>query len=176
MSGDIMFWPQFTALGTVVSLMLAFGPAALAQTAPPASTLLAEVSAQAGIPYLPSPKPNTVALSETFDATESRLCVRAGLGLTVPMMAGPQMTVEHGLFGCPTNTGGLPVVVLQDPSLQAPPTSRTGEYNLDVTVRYRLLQLSHMQVIASASEQGVGYSLDSPVSGNNLLLSMSLIF
>jgi hypothetical protein len=33
-----------------------------------------------------------------------------------------------------------------------------------------------MQVIASASEQGVGYSLDSPVSGNNLLLSMSLIF
>jgi hypothetical protein len=98
------------------------------------------------------------------------------LGLTVPMMAGPPMTVEHGLFGCPTNTGGLPVVVLQDPALQAPPTSRTGEYNLDVTVRYRLLQLRHMQVIASASDQGVGYSLDSPVSGNNLMLSMSLIF
>jgi hypothetical protein len=176
MSGDIMFWPQFTFPASVIALMLALGPAALAQSAPPANTLLAEVSAEAGIPYLPAPKAATVALSETFDATESRLCVRAGLGLTVPMMAGPPMTVEHGLFGCPTNTGGLPVVVLQDPALQAPPTSRTGEYNLDVTVRYRLLQLRHMQVIASASDQGVGYSLDSPVSGNNLMLSMSLIF
>jgi hypothetical protein len=86
------------------------------------------------------------------------------------------MTVEHGLYGCPTNTGGLPVVVLQDPLLQPPPTSRTGEYNLDVTVRYRLLQLTHMELVATAAEQGVGYSLDSPVSGNNLLLGMSLIF
>jgi hypothetical protein len=84
--------------------------------------------------------------------------------------------VEHGLFGCPTNTGGLPIIVLQDPVLQPPPTSRTGDYNLDVTVRYRLLQMKHMQVIASATEQGVGYSLSSPVSGNNLLLAMSLIF
>jgi hypothetical protein len=171
-----MFWPQFVLLAALPGLVLAFAPAALAQTAPPANTLLAEVSAEAGIPYLPTPKPGTVAISTDTDATESRLCVRAGLGLSVPSLAGPPMTVEHGLFGCPTNTGGLPVVVLQDPLLQAPPNSRTGEYNLDVTVHYRLLQLKHLQVIANASDQGVGYSLNSPVSGNNLLLGMSLIF
>jgi hypothetical protein len=171
-----MFSPQFILAAAAIGLMLAPRPAAQAQTAAPANTLLATVSAQAGIPYLPAPKASAVAVSGDADATESRLCVRAGLGLTVPVIAGPQMTVEHGLFGCPTNTGGLPIVVLQDPALQPPPTSRTGDYNVDVTVRYRLLQLRHMQVIASASEQGVGYSLNSPVSGNNLLLAMSLIF
>jgi hypothetical protein len=130
----------------------------------------------AGIPYLPAPKPDVIAVSDNADPTESRLCIRAGLGVSVPMMAGPQLTVEHGLFGCPTNTGGLPIVVVQDPALQPPPDSRAGDYNLNVTVRYRLVQLSHLQVVASASDQGVGYSLNSPVSGNNLLLAVSLIF
>jgi hypothetical protein len=169
-----MFWPQFVLSTMVLCVMLTSGKAALAQTASPANALLAAVSAEAGIPYLPAPV--VVALSEDADPTESRLCVRAGLGLSVPVIAGPQMTVEHGLFGCPTNTGGLPIVVLQDPALQAPPTSRTGDYNLDVTVRYRVLRMRQMQLVASASEQGVGYSLNSPVSGNNLLLAMSLVF
>ena len=171
-----MFLPQFVPAATVVSVMLALAPAALAQTAPPADTLLASVSAEAGIPYLPAPKPDVIAVSDNADPTESRLCIRAGLGVSVPMMAGPQLTVEHGLFGCPTNTGGLPIVVVQDPALQPPPDSRAGDYNLNVTVRYRLVQLSHLQVVASASDQGVGYSLNSPVSGNNLLLAVSLIF
>ncbi len=171
-----MFWPQFVLSATVLGGLLAYGPAALAQTAAPANTLLAAVSAEAGIPYLPAPKPDAVAVSDNAGPTEQRLCVRAGLGLSAPVIAGPQMTVEHGLFGCPTNTGGLPIVVLKDPALQAPPTSRTGDYTLDVTVQYRLLQLKHMQVIANASDQGVGYSLNSPVSGNNLLVGMSLIF
>jgi len=168
-----MFWPQLTLAATVISLVLALGPAARAQTAPATNRLLASVSAAAGIPFFAAPQPRMAAVP---DAPEQRLCVRAGLGLSVPVMAGPQMTVEHGLFGCPTNTGGLPVIVLQDPALQPPPTSRTGDYTLDVTVRYRLLQLKDMQVIASASDQGVGYSLNSPVSGNNLLLAVSLIF
>jgi hypothetical protein len=115
-------------------------------------------------------------MTDTVETTESRLCVRAGVGLSVPVIAGPQMTVEHGLIGCPTNTGGLPIVVVQDPALQAPPTTRTGDYNLDITIRYRLLQVKHMQVLAVASEQGLGYSLSSPVSGNNVLLGMSLVF
>jgi hypothetical protein len=170
-----MFQPQFS-FAAIMALSLVFGPPALAQTASTTNALLASVSAEAGIPYLPAPKPGATALPAAMDATEPPLCVRAGLGLSVPVMAGPQMTVEHGLFGCPTNTGGLPIIVLQDPVLQPPPTSRTGDYNLDVTVRYRLLQMKHMQVIASATEQGVGYSLSSPVSGNNLLLAMSLIF
>ncbi len=189
-----MFWPQFVLPATVASLMLACSAGAWAQTsahfevsfatrtsapartAAPTASLLAEVSAEAGIPYVPAPKPEVVSVTDDADASEARLCVRAGLGLSVPMMAGPQMTVEHGLIGCPTNTGGLPVVVLQDPALQPPPTSRTGDYNLDVTVRYRLLRLKHLQVFASASDQGVGYSLNGPVSGNNLLLGMSLVF
>ena len=183
-----MFWPQFNVPATAIGLLVAFGSTALAQTLTQtaaqtgaqtqvdANTLLAEVSEQAGIPYVPAPKPVTAAVSDMADPSESRLCVRAGLGLSVPVIAGPQMTVEHGLFGCPTNTGGLPIVVLQDPTLQAPPTSRTGDYNLDVTIRYRVLQMKRMQLVASASDQGVGYSLNSPVSGNNLLLAMSLIF
>jgi hypothetical protein len=169
-----MFWPRFVLSTMVLCVMLASGKAALAQTASPANALLAQVSAAAGIPYLPAPV--VVALSDAADPAQSRLCVRAGLGLSVPVIAGPQMTVEHGLFGCPTNTGGLPIVVLQDPALQAPPASRTGDYTLDVTVRYRVLRMRQMQLVASASEQGVGYSLNSPVSGNNLLLAMSLVF
>jgi hypothetical protein len=169
-----MFWPRFVLSTMVLCVMLTSGKAALAQTASPANALLAAVSAEAGIPYLPAPV--VVALSDAADPAQSRLCVRAGLGLSVPVIAGPQMTVEHGLFGCPTNTGGLPIVVLQDPALQAPPASRTGDYTLDVTVRYRVLRMRQMQLVASASEQGVGYSLNSPVSGNNLLLAMSLVF
>ncbi len=140
--------------------------------------MLASVSAQAGIAYNPGPPPGSGAarLPVTDGPAESRLCVRAGLGLSVPAISGPQMTVESGLFGCPTNTGGLPVILLQDPALQPPPTSRPGDYNLDLTVRYRLLRMKQMQLVASASDQGVGYSLNSPVSGNNLLLAMSLIF
>ena len=167
-----MFSPQFN-LAAILGLVLASAPAALAQTAAPGYALQASVSAQAGIPYLPAPQ---ASAADSTDDIEPPLCVRAGLGLSVPVIAGPQLTVEHGLYGCPTNTGGLPIVVLQVPTLQAPPSSRTGDYNLDVTVRYRLLQLRQMQLVASASEQGVGYSLDSPVSGNNLLLAMSLIF
>jgi hypothetical protein len=185
-----MFWPQFT-----FALILASAPAAVAQTlsisgtttyrAQPSAAaaqaktdaILAALSAEAGIPYLPAAKPGVIAtLSAGAEPTESRLCVRAGVGLSVPVMAGPQMTVEHGLFGCPTNSGGLPIVVLQDPALQPPPTTRTGDYTVDLTVRYRLLMLKHVQVLAVASEQGVGYSLNSPVSGNNLLVGMSLVF
>jgi hypothetical protein len=186
MSGNIMFWPRFVVPLIVIGPILAFGSGAHAQTITgtitgtiaQTNTLLAQVSAQAGIPFVPAPAPGARAIlvSETAEPTESRLCVRAGLGLSVPEISGPQMTLEHGLFGCPTNTGGLPVVVIQDPSLQAPPASRTGEYNLNVTLRYRLLQVKQVQLVASASDQGVAYSLNSPVSGNNLLLAMSLIF
>jgi hypothetical protein len=177
-----MFWPQLRPAALAIALISAPGSVAFAQTAAPApqatATLLASVSAQAGIPYNPAPQPGSRAagLPGADTPTESRLCVRAGMGLSVPEIAGPPMTVESGLFGCPTNTGGLPVIVLQDPTLQPPPTSRTGEYNLDLTVRYRLLRVKQMQLVASASDQGVGYSMNTPVSGNNLLFAMSLIF
>jgi hypothetical protein len=177
-----MFWPQLSRAALAFGLVSASGAVAFAQTATPGpqttATLLASVSAQAGIPYNPVPRPGsgTAGLPGADAPGESRLCVRAGLGLSLPAISGPQMTVESGLFGCPTNTGGLPIILLQDPALQPPPTSRPGDYNLDLTVRYRLLRMKQMQVVASASDQGVGYSLNSPVSGNNLLLAMSLIF
>src|ERR1700761_8399183 len=102
MSGDTMFWPHLALCATAAGLMMASGPAAAqAQTVAPANALLATVSAQAALPYLPAAKPGTT-VTDIFDPAESRLCVRAGLGLSVPMMSGPQMTVEHGLFGCPT--------------------------------------------------------------------------
>jgi hypothetical protein len=161
-----------------VSASVAYGRSTTAAAAQAKTdAILAALSAEAGIPFLPTAKAAFGAtMTDNSQPTESRLCVRAGVGLSVPVFAGPQMTVEHGLIGCPTNTGGLPIVVIQDPALQAPPATRTGDYNLDITVRYRLLQLKHMQVLAVASEQGVGYSLSSPVSGNNLLLGMSLLF
>jgi hypothetical protein len=190
-----MFWPQFNLLAVAASLIVAFAPAASAQSLSVSGSvtyrarasaaglqartdaMLAALSAQAGIPYLPSAHATeTSSVSDDSEPTESRLCVRAGLGLSVPVIAGPQMTVEHGLIGCPTDTGGLPVVVVQDPSLQAPPTTRTGDYNLDLTVRYRLLRSKHVQVLAVASEQAVGYSLGEPVSGNNMMLGMALVF
>jgi hypothetical protein len=198
-----MFWPQFSL--AAIGLLLLVAPSVRAQTAAPARSIapglsvsgsvaygrnamaaaaqaktdamLAALSAEAGVPYLPTARPAAGAtMTDDAEPTESRLCVRAGVGLSLPVFAGPQMIVEHGLVGCPTDTGGLPIVVVQDPALQAPPATRTGDYNLDITVRYRVLQLKHMQVLAVASEQGVGYSLSSPVSGNNVLLGMSLLF
>ena len=197
-----MFLPQFnlpwSAFGAFCAFVfLVIAPVARAQTPPPSVTLhdtmvyragsiapapmeatFAALSAEAGIPYWPSAASaaSARAVRETAAVEDPALCVRAGVGLSVPVMAGPPMTVEHGLIGCPTNTGGLPVIVVQDPALQAPPTSRAGDYNLDVTLRYRLLQLRHMQFLASIAEQGVGYSLGSPVSGNNLLAALSVIF
>jgi hypothetical protein len=198
-----MFWPQFSLPAAIASLLLGSMPVALAQTTAPAGSpsivisgsvafgpkatavaaqaktdaMLAALSAEAGIPYVPAAKAGALPpISDDAALTESRLCVRAGLGLSVPMYSGPQMVVEHGLIGCPTDTGGLPIVVIQDPALQAPPTARTGEYNVDLTIRYRLLQLKHLQLLAVAAEQGVGYSLNGPVSGNNLLVGMSLVF
>jgi hypothetical protein len=142
-----------------------------------AMATLAALSAEAGIPFIAKPAVQTSVTGPTeVDVREPPLCVRAGVSLNPAVMAGPQMTVEHGLIGCPTNTGGLPIIVVQDPTLDAPPTSRSGQYNLDVTMRYRLMELQRLQLIASVTEQGVGYSLDSPVGGNNILAALTLMF
>ena len=77
------------------------------------------------------------------------------------------MTVEHGLIGCPTNTGGLPVIVVQDPALQPPPDQSDRAITILTSLFGIAFSSSHMQFVASIAEQGVGYSLDSPVSGNN---------
>jgi hypothetical protein len=142
-----------------------------------AMAMLAALSSEAGIPFFPKPEAhkNAVALHQG-ENPDPALCIRAGVSLNPAVMSGPQMTVEHGLVGCPTNTAGIPLVVVQDPALQAPPSSRTGQYNLDVTVRYRLIEMKRVQVIASVTEQGVAYTLDSPVSGNNLLAALTVMF
>lgn len=201
-----MFWsyfkpPRRLIAAIAVNLLATAAPQAWAQTPPgqtaslslhaatlyhPSSVtqaktdaMLAALSAEAGVPYIHPSAPATVRITLTnqmYASADPALCVRAGVGLSVPMMAGQPMIVEHGLVGCPTNTGGLPVIVTQNPDLPSLPSSRTGDYNLNVTVRYRLLRLRHMQLIASLAEQGVAYSIDSPVSGNNVLVAMSLIF
>jgi hypothetical protein len=130
-----------------------------------ALALLASLSAEAGIPFFAKPE-------------EPALCIRAGVSVNPAVLSGsgPQMTLEHGLVGCPTNTAGLPVILVQDPTLEPPPTSRTGEYNLDVTMRYRLLEQDHVQLMASLTEQALSYSMDSPITGNNLLAALTMMF
>ncbi|WP_459674801.1 hypothetical protein [Acidisoma sp. 7E03] len=91
-------------------------------------------------------------------------------------MSGSQMTVEHGIVGCPTETAGLPISVSPDPALAPPPNSRTGDYSLALTLRYRLLQRKRLQVEASLTDQGLAYSIDRPISGNNLVAAMSVRF
>lgn len=144
-----------------------------------AMALLASLSAEAGIPFFAKPEEPTARarLAATRRAeADPALCIRAGVSVNPAVMSGPQMTLEHGLVGCPTQTAGLPVIVVQDPALEPPPTSRTGEYNLDVTMRYRLLAQDHVQLMATLTEQALSYSLDSPITGNNLLAGLTMMF
>jgi hypothetical protein len=144
-----------------------------------ALALLASLSADAGIPFFAKPEEPTARarLAATRRAeADPALCIRAGVSVNPAVMSGPQMTLEHGLVGCPTNTAGLPVILVQDPTLEPPPTSRTGEYNLDVTMRYRLLEQDHVQLMASLTEQALSYSMDSPITGNNLLAALTMMF
>lgn len=146
-----------------------------------ALALLASLSAEAGIPFFAKPEEPTARarLAATRRAeADPALCIRAGVSVNPAVLSGsgPQMTLEHGLVGCPTNTAGLPVILVQDPTLEPPPTSRTGEYNLDVTMRYRLLEQDHVQLMASLTEQALSYSMDSPITGNNLLAALTMMF
>ena len=199
-----MFWPRFgqalrkiLILGALLTLPVA---PALAQTigygtpatvtlhavkvyrAPTDSSralaMLAALSAEAGIPFIADPDAKTVAvaLPHPQEVADPALCIRAGVSLNPAVMSGKGMTVEHGLIGCPTDTAGLPIIVSQDPALEPPPTSRTGLYGLDVTMRYRLLQQDHVKLIASLTEQGLAYSMDSPISGNNFLAALTVMF
>lgn len=135
--------------------------------------MLAQLSSEAGVPFFSKPEPQRAAQAATV---EPPLCIRAGLGLNPAVLSGPQMTVEHGVLGCPTSTAGLPIVVVQGPALEAPPTSRAGEYDVNLTMRYRLMARKRMQVIATVTDQGLAYTLNSPISGNNLIAALTLIF
>jgi hypothetical protein len=190
MFGGTMFWPHSNAAVLAACLLLGTTGLADAQSAPVAAidvsgakvvptkptnnALFAEISAEAGIPYIPTPPASGARVAA--DTPTPPLCIRAGVGVAIPVLNTPVMTMEHGILGCPTNTDGLPFVLTKDPDLQAPPNSRTGDYNLDVTVRYRLLQTKHIVVMANASAQAIGYSLDEPLTGNNVMVSVSLIF
>lgn len=139
--------------------------------------LLAALSAEAGVPFFTAAQARRHHPVQTAQAPlPPPLCLRAGVGLSAAVMSGSQMTVEHGLVGCQTETAGLPITVSPDPALQPPPTSRTGNYSVDVSLRYRLLQRKQLQIEASLTDQGLAYSLDSPISGNNLLAAMSVRF
>jgi hypothetical protein len=140
----------------------------------PGDDLLAAVSAAAGIPY--SATPRVAGAATANEPISPPLCVRAGVGLAIPVLNTPVMTMEHGIVGCPTETAGMPFLLTKDPDLQTPLGARTGDYNLDVTVKYRLLQLKHMQLLANASAQAIGYGMGEPITGNNVMLSVSLIF
>ncbi len=199
-----MFWPSFeqavSRAGIAIGLLSLPAGAAFAQAAaavsgttvrlqavtayhagaadnPQALAMLAALSSAAGIPFFPKPGPGETALGLHQGQTpDPALCIRAGASLAPAVMSGPQMTVEHGLVGCPTKTDGFPVVIVQDPALAAPPTARSGEYDVDLTMRYRLIEQQHVRLIASVTEQGLGYSLDSPISGNNLVAALTLTF
>jgi hypothetical protein len=201
-----MFWPRFgqvlrrsaisgavTALATTGAFAQTLGyglPAqgtvhlvkvyqATPQDNSKALALLASLSAEAGIPFFAKPeaKPVEVAVSLAHpQEDEPALCIKTGVSVNPAFMSGPQMTLEHGLLGCPTNTAGIPVVLAQDPFLQPPPTSRTGQYDVDVTMRYRLMQHDRIKLVASLTEQGLAYSMDSAITGNNLLAALTMDF
>jgi hypothetical protein len=145
-----------------------------------ALAMLAALSAEAGIPFIAQPDAKSVtvavSLAHPQDVTDPALCIRAGVSMNPAVMSGPPMTLEHGLVGCPTNTAGLPVVLVQDPALAPPPNSRTGQYDVDLTMHYRLLERDRVKLIASLTEQGLGYSMDSAITGNNVLAALTMDF
>ena len=201
-----MFWPRFERavqrVALVSALIAAPATAAMAQTigyAAPAEitvhavtiyhakkadggramALLAALSAEAGIPFFAKPKPvamAAVALPHPVEDTSPALCIKAGVSVNPAVMSGPQMTLEHGVVGCPTDTAGIPVALVQDPALAAPPTARSGQYDVDVTMRYRLLERDRIKLIASLTEQGLAYTMNSPISGNNFLAALTMDF
>lgn len=149
--------------------------------------LLAALSAEAGVPFLmpeagaPAPSAPAAAPAPIAAATPSAdlppaLCLRAGFGLSTSVMAGNGLTVEHGLIGCKTETAGLPITVSDDPALPPPPASRPGDYSLSLSLHYRLLERSHLHITATLADQALAYGLGSPLTGNNLLASMSMQF
>lgn len=142
------------------------------------NAMLAALSAEAGIPFFATPAlaQRAEARGETSTPVDPALCLRAGVGLSAAVMSGSQVNVEHGILGCRTETAGLPITVSSDPAMAPPPTSRTGEYSVDLMLRYRLLHRQRLQVEASLIDQALAYSIDSPISGNNLLAAMSVQF
>jgi hypothetical protein len=190
--------PSLTALAVGLALLGASGTAALAQTPPQrlvlhatkadhaqtattasADAMLASLSAAAGIPFFTAAqltKHRAPSADQAQTPADPALCLRAGVGISAAVMTGSQVNVEHGLIGCHTETAGLPISVSPDPALQPPPTSRTGQYTVDLTLRYRLLQRKRVQVEASLTDQGLAYSIDRPISGNNLVAAMSVHF
>jgi hypothetical protein len=178
-----MFLPQFSTLllrsAIGLGLLLGSATAALAQGAPASGTaakpgsVLATLSAEAGLPFIVTTR---APPAQETPPEDPALCLRAGFGLSAEAMSGTQMTVEHGLLGCKTETAGLPITVSADPAMTPPPASRTGDYSLDLSLRYRVLRRKHLQVVATIAEQALAYSLTSPVRGNNVLASMSLLF
>lgn len=181
-----MFLPQFSTLllrSTIgLGLLLGSATVALAQGAPTSGaaaqprSVLAALSAEAGLPFIATATTTQPAPAQPTPPDDPALCLRAGFGLSAAVMSGTQMTVEHGLLGCKTETAGLPITVSADPAMTPPPASRTGDYSLDLSLRYRVLRRKHLQVVASLAEQALAYSLSSPVTGNNVLASMSLLF
>ncbi|HTH99666.1 MAG TPA: hypothetical protein VL752_01870 [Acidisoma sp.] len=197
-----MFLPQLTPalirLAVALGLLGASTTVALAQTAPQrlvlhatrtyqaqgaasagSDAMLASLSAEAGVPFFTAAeaaKRRAPIGDQTQTPLDPALCLRAGVGISAAVMTGSQVNVQHGIIGCHTETAGLPISVSPDPALQPPPTSRTGEYTVDLSLRYRLLQRKRLQVEASLTEQGLAYSIDSPISGNNLVAAMSVQF
>ncbi|MCB8881005.1 hypothetical protein ACELLULO517_12235 [Acidisoma cellulosilytica] len=145
-----------------------------------ALAMLAALSAEAGIPFIAKPDAQpvmvAVSLAHPQDVTDPALCIRAGVSVNPAVMSGPPMTLEHGLVGCPTDTAGIPVVLVQDPALAPPPTSRAGQYDVDVTLHYRLMERDRVKLIASLTEQGLAYTMDSAISGNNFLAALTMDF
>lgn len=194
--------PALTRLTVALALLGASGTAAVAQVVPHRLSLhatqtyhrhhhnpmnaarmnamLAAVSAAAGVPFYTAAQiakhQGMPPVAEPTPPRTPALCLRAGVGISAAAMTGSQVNVEHGIIGCRTETAGLPISVSPDPALQPPPTSRTGDYSLDLTLRYRLLQRKQVQVEASLTEQGLAYSIDRPISGNNLVAAMSVHF
>lgn len=194
-----MFLPQLTSalssLAMALALMTACAGVAQAQATPHLTlhatvvhhrhkanrtdALLAALSAEAGIPFFTAAQiahRSALPSDQTPSPLPPALCLRAGVGLSPAVMSGSQMNLQHGILGCPTETAGLPISVSTDPALQPPPSSRTGEYTVDLSLRYRLLQRKRLQVEASVTDQGLAYGIDRPISGNNLLAAMSVRF
>jgi len=197
-----MFLPQltpaFTRLAVALALLGASSTAALAQTAPLGlllhatktyhaensttarpDAMLASLSAEAGVPFFTAAevaRRHPPMGDQMQTPPDPALCLRAGVGISAALMTGSQVNVEHSVIGCHTETAGLPISVSADPAMQPPPTSRTGQYTVDLTLRYRLLQRKRVLVEASLTDQGLAYSIDRPISGNNLVAAMSVQF
>ncbi len=150
------------------------GPIALS----PANQRLAALAKTAGLSFTATHRASAIAATGAKATTRNpAFCMRAGLGLTIPQLDTPLISMVRPVVGCETAPSPLHVSVIRGKLSQPPlPGSADGEYDLGLQMQYRLWQKRDMQLLAKGGVDAVGYGSESPLRGDSVQVGLTLQF